>query len=258
MPNRPRQSGEFCWINIITPEPEKSKEFFSKILGWKWGEIPGHGDLIQVSDEPIGGLFDLANPNTPPGTPPHIGLMVKVDNADAVCDKVKSLGGKFMPAFNIGENGRMACCFDPNGGRFDLWQPINKPGMQVDAMLHGAPSWFETMTTDTNKATKFYAALFGWSASVKNPMGFDYTHFSLNGQPVAGLMQLPPGMENIPPHWSVCFTVSDVEKAARDSTAAGGKVCMEPADIPGVGRFANITSPQGVHFSVIQYTAKMA
>ena len=39
---------------------------------------------IQVNGHDIGGMFDLDGPNTPPGTPPCIGVMVKVDSADAM------------------------------------------------------------------------------------------------------------------------------------------------------------------------------
>ena len=49
--------------------------------------------------------------------------MVKVDSADAICEKVKSLGGRARPAFDIKEQGRMAECFDPNGAEFDIWEP---------------------------------------------------------------------------------------------------------------------------------------
>ena len=43
------------------------------------------------------------------------GVMVKVENADAACDKVASLGGTTKPVFDIAAQGRMAVCFDPNG-----------------------------------------------------------------------------------------------------------------------------------------------
>src|SRR6185503_2837088 len=103
--------------------------------------------IVKVGGSAIGGLFDLAGPNTPPGTPPVIGVMVKVDSADAVATKVAALGGKALPAFDIMDQGRMSVCFDPNGAEFDVWEPRKGQGTDVDSELHGAPTWYENLTT---------------------------------------------------------------------------------------------------------------
>ena len=29
-----RRPGEFCWINVLSPEPAKACDFFAKVLGW--------------------------------------------------------------------------------------------------------------------------------------------------------------------------------------------------------------------------------
>ncbi len=112
-----RKPGEFCWINMLTPQPAEARAFFGRILGWSYFEMPGLGHGVRVGGRDVGGLFDLDGPNTPPGLKPHIGVMVKVDNADAVCEKVQALGGTAKPAFDIMEQGRMAVCNDPNGAR---------------------------------------------------------------------------------------------------------------------------------------------
>ena len=127
------------------------------------------------------------------------------------------------------------------------------PGTDVDPMLHGAPSWFETLTTDVGRATKFYADVFGWTPEAKPMPGFDYTTFKLDGQFVAGLMPVLPHMGDVKPHWGTYFTVDDADKAVRVATDLGATICVPATDIPDVGRFAGITSPQGVMFYVIKY-----
>ncbi|MEO7610820.1 MAG: VOC family protein, partial [Gemmatimonadales bacterium] len=119
-----RESGEFCWINMITPQPDEARAFYQRIFGWTYTEAPGMGGhIVSVGGHNIGGLWDLGGPQMPPGTPPCIGVMVMTDSADEIASKATSLGGKAKPAFDIAENGRMAECFDPNGAQFDLWQP---------------------------------------------------------------------------------------------------------------------------------------
>ncbi len=248
-----RKPGEFCWINMLTPQPEAAREFFGELLRWEYAEMPGMGHVVKVGGRPIGGLFDLASPQTPPGTPPLIGVMVKVESADATCEKAVALGGRAKPAFDIAEQGRMAECFDPNGAEFDLWQPRKGPGTDVDRSLHGAPSWFETITSDTARATKFYCDLFGWTPEESSNLGFTYTSFKLDGDFVAGMMPFLPKMGDVRPHWGVYFTVEDVDETARLAGELGAEVFIPPQDIPEVGRFCGISSPQGVMFYAIRY-----
>jgi predicted enzyme related to lactoylglutathione lyase len=248
-----RKPGEFCWTNMLTPQPAEAREFFGLVLGWTYFEIPGLGHGVRVDGHDVGAIFDLEGPNTPPGTKPHIGVLLKVENADATCEKVVSLGGAARPAFDIMEQGRMAVCADPNGAEFDVWEPKNFHGTDVDSSLHGAPCWFETLTTDVGRATTFYSDLLRWTPGVMSMPGYDYTVFKLGTVPVAGLMQITPEMGNLHPHWGVYFTAKDVDAAAEEAVGLGASLCVPVRDIPGVGRFCGITSPQGVTFYVIRY-----
>jgi uncharacterized protein len=240
-----RQTGDFCWINILTAQPQEAKKFFSGLLGWTYGDLGGMGDSIKVDGSDIGGLFDLSSPQTPPGTPPVIGVMVKVDNADATAAKAKSLGGK--------AKGRMAELFDPNGAQIDLWQPKREQGAIADPMRHGAPSWFETYTPNVEAGKKFYTELFGWTAQTMPMPGMEYTVFSLGEKMIAGMMAPTPEMKDMPRAWVTYFTVANADEAAKKAAELGGTVFVKPTDIPNVGRFAGIFSPQGVMFFVLQY-----
>jgi predicted enzyme related to lactoylglutathione lyase len=253
MATRIRNAGEFCWFNMLTPQPAEAREFYGKLLGWTYVELPGMGHIVQVGGRDVGGLWDLAGPNTPPGTPAHIGVMVKVGSADATGEKVTSLGGKAKPAFDVMDKGRMAVCTDPTGAEFDVWESKASHGTDVDNTLHGAPSWFETMTTDAGRATTFYSKLFGWTSEVMPSAGISYTVFKQGMEPVAGMLQITPDMGRVPSHWGVYFTVTDVDASLRQATAAGSKICMTMKEAAGVGRFCGITSPQGIMFYMIQY-----
>lgn len=248
-----RKPGQFCWINILSADLPRAKEFFSTVLGWTWFDMAGIGFGIRVDGKDMGGLFDLNSPQTPPGTPPVMGVMVKVESADKTAERVKALGGQVKMVMDVFDAGRMAVCHDPNGAQFDVWEPKKQPGTTVDDTLHGAFSWSETITSDVPKARKFYQDLFGWTFEAMPMPDFEYTVFSLGEERVAGMMPIMANMGNIPPHWGTYFTVKNVDETVKIAKAAGGAVHIEPMDIPNVGRFAMLASPQGVNFYVITY-----
>jgi len=238
---------------MLTPQPDVARDFYSQVLGWTYGDMGGMGDLIQAGGRNVGAMWDLNAPNTPPGLPPVIGVMVKVDSADETVKKVNALGGKAKPAFDIMENGRMAECEDPTGAKFDLWEPKKQQGADADTSHHGATSWFEEMTTDVGAATKFYTDLFGWTSEVMQMPGMDYTTFKLGETPIAGMLAITPEMGKMPPHWGTYLTVDDPDEAARKAEELGATILVPLQDIPEVGRFCCIQSPQGVMFYVIKY-----
>jgi len=249
-----RKPGEFCWFNMITPRPAQACEFFGTLLGWTFTEVRSmHGYTAQVGGRNIGALWDQNGPNTPPGTPAFIGVTVKVESADRAYEQVKKLGGTARPPFDVMDAGRMAVCTDPNGAEFDVWEPKKHLGTDVHNRLHGAPSWFESRTTDIELATAFYSSLFGWEPEVVTPPGMSYTTFKRGGTYVGGMLQCPPEMKNLPPHWATFFNADDPDAAARKAADLGAQVCMPPTDIPGIGRFCVLTSPQGVTFQLIKY-----
>lgn len=253
MSTHPRATGEFCWTNMLTPKPEEAKAFFGALFGWTFKDMAGLGYVVRLDGNDIGGLFDLHGINTPKDARPGFGTMVKVDDADGSAAWAKALGGTHKEPFEIFGQGRMAVCCDPTGAEFDLWQPKKLQGFAVDPRQHGAPTWFETLTTDTARAIAFYEKLFEWTSRTSPmPGGIDYTVFSKAGKDVAGLMAIPPGM-TAPAHWGVYFTVSDIQDVAAKAERLGGTLCVPIRDIPGIGRFCGIISPQGVMFYALQY-----
>ena len=46
----------------------------------------------------------------------------------------------------------------------------------------------------------------------------------------------------------------DADESAREAVGLGATLCTRMHDLPGIGRFCGITSPQGVTFYIIEYT----
>lgn len=118
--------------------------------------------------------------------------------------------------------------------------------------FHGNPCWYELGTSDLDKAAAFYGAILGWTVVDAGMEGFDYRLARIGDSMVAGMMS-NAGQEGAPPpNWLIYFAVDDCDKAAADITAAGGNVLKPAADIPGTGRFAVVSDPQGTVFGILQ------
>lgn len=251
-----RRYGDFCWISLMTPAFDRASSFFQKLFAWTYEEwIPG-GRMVLVDDLPAGMLMDLAK--CLPGATATIDVMIKVEDADAVVARVNTLGGRAEPAFDAMGNGRMAMCTDPTGADFSVWQPLSKDGVECDTEAHGAPTWFELLTDDPERAVRFYTELFGWEAVTEQPApGMTYTLLKHGGVRIAGAMRFMPdtmgAIAKIPPHWGTYFAVRNTDETVRLAEEHGAEICVAPHDIPKVGRFSLMKSPQGVPFHVIQF-----
>jgi len=120
---------------------------------------------------------------------------------------------------------------------------------------HGAFSWNELMTTDVEGAKKFYSELFGWTyEEMHMDEGGSYTSAKVGDSWVAGIYHKPGTVPaEGPPYWGGDVTVNDVDASSEKARSLGGKVLVEPTDIPKVGRFSVIQDPQGAVISLIKY-----
>ena len=118
---------------------------------------------------------------------------------------------------------------------------------------HGAFSWFELMTTDTESAKAFYSKLFGWETEEMPMEDMNYTVVKVGEEPVGGIMAIPPQAEGTPPNWGGYVTVGDVDANARKAEELGAKILVPLTDIPNVGRFFVLQDPQGAIISAITY-----
>jgi hypothetical protein len=108
--------------------------------------------------------------------------------------------------------------------------------------------WHDLMTTDPKAAETFYTAVTGWGTQPwEGPM--PYTMWTASGVPIGGVMALPPDAAS-PPHWLGYISTPDVDASTAAAGALGARTMVPPTDIPGVGRFAVMTDPQGAAFAM--------
>jgi predicted enzyme related to lactoylglutathione lyase len=246
--------GSFCWAELATSDADSAKQFYSEMFGWTVTEQPIPEGTYYIFQS--GGNDAAAMYVAPSGTPTNWGVYFSVANADESAAKVAPSGGKLIAGpFDVMDAGRMALVQDPQGAMFSLWQ-----ANRVIGITHGGPlnqaCWPELNSPDPAGAVAFYSKLFGWKT--KPESGFESAHYVewVNGQsPMAGLMPMRGDeWKGVPPHWMIYISVANCDERAAKATELGAKICVQPTDIPNVGRFAVITDPEGATFSLIQMT----
>ncbi|MFE9421968.1 VOC family protein [Kitasatospora sp. NPDC006697] len=113
--------------------------------------------------------------------------------------------------------------------------------MQEDSTFPHTVAWFDVSTPDAPRARRFYQEMFGWPVNV-----LDDTYSLVgdaDGRPTGGIGQAGPGS----PYTGIAvyFRVADVETALARAEELGGARRLEPRALPGMGRMAVFTDPDG-------------
>ncbi len=187
------------------------------------------------------------------GVPPHWTVYLASDDVDATAGKIRDAGGQvMMDPFDVFDSGRMTIAVDPTGAAFGVWQA----GTHIGAQLRREPgtmNWAECQTKDPAAARAFYEQVFGYEVEEAQMGGPDpYILLKLGGEPAAGLIKIGADWGDVPSNWSVVFEVDDTDAAVAKVQELGGRMLMEPMDLPEVGRFAVVADPWGAVFQVIK------
>jgi predicted enzyme related to lactoylglutathione lyase len=115
--------------------------------------------------------------------------------------------------------------------------------------------WYELITPDPVGAKSFYDAVVGWNIEPQPSGEMDYRMIGrADGRSAGGVMRLTDEMAShgARPIWLGYINTDDVDARVTSIEGAGGKVLMPAFDIPGIGRIAMVTDPQGAPFYVMK------
>ena len=142
------------------------------------------------------------------------------------------------------------CCFGlrkPSPPTRRLLPPLNT--VSGSPRLPGKFVWADLVTDDVPAARKFYGGLFGWT--FRN-LG-NYTIAANDERPLCGMFQRPrPADPSAKPRWLGYISVSNVERARKAVTKAGGRVLAEPRKFPDRGEQAVFADAEGAVFGVVK------
>ena len=245
--------GAPCWTDLWTSDVEGSRKFYSQIFGWEAQEpSPEFGGYFMFTRNGVpvaGGMGDMGELRANNTWKVYLAtddVARAVKNAEADGAQVVS------PPMAVADLGTQAVLIDPTGANVGAWQPGTFPGFTV-VNEPGAPSWFELLTRDYQKALDFYRSTFAWETVVVGDTA-DFRYSAMRNPAgegeLAGVMDasgfLPEGESS---YWAVYWEVDDIDAVAGKIKALNGSVTSAPEDTP-YGRLATVRDPSGAEFKL--------
>jgi predicted enzyme related to lactoylglutathione lyase len=247
--------GKFVWRDLVTTDIDQAIAFYTSLFGWTIKEADmgpmGTYKMIHTADTEHGGFMQL---DASHGAPPHWVSYCTVPDVAAAVATAEKLGGKtHVPPTDIPGIGTFAMIADREGAVISPFKPLTWAGEGITAPWPaGTFCWQELLAIDPEGEGKFHAEVFGWKITPMDmgPMGTYYLFKRDNEKDGGGMLQKPaesPG----PSSWFPYVAVENTHASAARIAELGGKIWVEPRDIPNVGRFAVASDPQGAQFAIL-------
>jgi uncharacterized protein len=249
-----RLLGRPVWYELMTTDMAAADNFYRNVVGWTSAPFEASPNPYKVfkrsGDVQAAGLM-----KTPDGMnmPPFWAMYIAVPKLEDAVAHIKRLGGSELSGIiDVPTIGRMQMLKDPQGAAFYIIQPLSTEERPEGDPEIGEASWHELMTTDAPAAMRFYQEIFGWQPGEAMDMGpaGKYHIFNRPHGMIGGMMNKPPEMANVPPHWMIYFRVPDIQAATARITANGGKILNGPMEVPGGAWVVNAMDPLGAAFAL--------
>ncbi len=118
---------------------------------------------------------------------------------------------------------------------------------------NGKLVWVDLVTTDPQKAVKFYSSVFDWQAHTFADE--NYIELSHSGHVISSVVRYHDDeAEDGDARWLVSVSVPDVDAATQNAVESGGTVLEAATDLPDRGRYSVISDPQGAILMLLRAT----
>jgi predicted enzyme related to lactoylglutathione lyase len=245
--------GCFAWYELLTTDVSGAKSFYGSVFGWEAQDASTPNlpyTLFKAAKAPICGLMDLPEEGRKMGVKPIWMAYVAVNDVDVTAERIKRLGGTVYVPPTKTNIGFISVVADPQMVTFALVGAL-KVGREQPAEFGkpGHVGWHELLAEDWAKSFAFYSDCLGWeSANSETGEGDVYQPFSACGLTIGGIFTRDP--TDPPPFWLLYFNVEDIDAAAERVKAAGGKVFLNPHELPGGPSIAHCADTQGAAFAL--------
>ncbi|MDH4110441.1 MAG: VOC family protein [Gammaproteobacteria bacterium] len=260
-PTGQHHPGRFVWVDLVTSDVAAAAGFYGAVFGWTFETYGGEDDrdtytLALADGLPIGGMvYDQRAKQGKKLSARWVGL-ISVTDLKAATSAVTQGGGKvvYQPVM-LGERGETAIYQDPEGVVFGL---VNSKSGDPPDFAGDVNEWYwiDLWSADVEKAAQFYRAVVGYETV---PIADDGPRSGVRlvsgGFARGGIMA--KDSKETSATWLPYIRVADVKATAARTTAAGGKVLLQPMAL-NLATVAIIADPTGAPVGIVQVPATEA
>jgi predicted enzyme related to lactoylglutathione lyase len=248
--------GKVIWVDLVTPDLERAKQFYSGLFGWSFQTVAGDPNyaVALLDGEPVGGLLQKSIPSGQHRQPAWL-TFIAVGDVDAAKRAALAHGAKVLSEpKTYAQRGRQAVFADPDGAVFAVL--ASSSGDPPDALAApGEWIWSSLLVKDPDHEAAFYHALFGYDVfDVPTDDSSKHVILSSDDYARAGLTKLPGDTLRRHPHWLSFVRVADADAASAKAVQLGGRVLVEPRiDMHG-GKLAVVADPSGAPVGLMEWS----
>lgn len=241
--------GHVVWRDLVTPDPKRAAEFYSKVFGWQvenYSKDDNQYWVFKNNGKPVAGMFQMSSARK--GESGEWVGSISVPSVKTSADFITSKGGNIiMQPFEMNGRGTVALVRDPQESVFALIH-----SSKGDPVLSEAKDnewlWSENWSNNQEGSANFYKTLLNAQTEDKKDDKRDYIIILNNGSKTEGIIKNP--VKNVRSHWMQYIRVSDVNKITKLAKDAGATILLEPDPDVRKGTVAIIIDPSGAPFAI--------
>lgn len=232
------------WVDMVTPNVAKTKDFYSALLGWQFEDKSQDGlknYLIKNGNQVIGSIFEIKKATAAVWIP---AAHVQSSMMKSRTQMLEKKGAKIaIAALNMPGRGNQVMFEGAQGEEFSLMANNSYHQNEMYSTNNGSLMGTELWADDVSKASNFYEMAFGVNITQQNFDGLPYWYFEKDGTRLAGMIKNP--IENQSTQWVSYFFVDDVNTAVKKASQLGAFVAMAPSANFRNGKLAIVEDPNG-------------
>lgn len=248
--DRSTAPGTFVGADLVTEDPAAAAMFYGELFGWDMEKVDD-GYSVHHKGQWIASISAIDD-GDPEKTSSFwlVGIVVNnlkgsvkaAQNSNAeVVEKARKVDGGY---------GSFAVIRDAEKAPVMLIQPGKTPIGGTTGP--GAWIWAELWTDDIDTASQFYENVVGTAHQAYDRGGKPYHIFTSQGTARAGIIEIPPELDNLDPGWVPYVGVADLAASARAVEDLGGRVIFRGTEHPATGAVSLVLDPTGAALFLYQ------